>query len=148
MTATTSSTALANVQPAFTGAERLALAWFWGSRGLTRDAYTLDLRCVTRRAGIGKHVSPHTLCGTHSSPPPATPGFGCAMCPRPPPTPTHAPRCAMTGHAPASTGTPPTSSPPSVLELRDGTPALIVLAWPPILRPGQDDCPNPAFHRA
>src|SRR5215469_3677823 len=48
MTATTSSTALATIQPAFTDAERLALAGFLaGYRGLTRDAYTLDLRQFT-----------------------------------------------------------------------------------------------------
>ena len=45
MTATTHSTALATIQPSFTDAERLALAGFLaGYRGLTRDAYTLDLR--------------------------------------------------------------------------------------------------------
>jgi len=44
MTATSSSTALATIQPAFTDAERLALA---GYRGLTREAYTLDLRQFT-----------------------------------------------------------------------------------------------------
>ena len=45
MTATTSSTALAAIQPAFTDAERLALAGFLaGYRGLTREACTLDLR--------------------------------------------------------------------------------------------------------
>ncbi|MFY9865305.1 MAG: hypothetical protein WAK58_15940 [Trebonia sp.] len=45
LTATTSSTALATIQPAFTDAERLALAGFLaGYRGLTREAYTLDLR--------------------------------------------------------------------------------------------------------
>jgi hypothetical protein len=44
MTATT-TTALAPIQPAFTDAERLALAGFLaGYRGLTREAYTLDLR--------------------------------------------------------------------------------------------------------
>ena len=48
MTATTSSTALATIQPALTEAERLALAGFLaGYRGLTRDAYTLDLRQFT-----------------------------------------------------------------------------------------------------
>ena len=48
MTATTSSTALATIQPAFTDAERLALAGFLaGYRGLTRDAYSLDLRQFT-----------------------------------------------------------------------------------------------------
>jgi len=48
MTATTSSTALATIQPAFADAERLALAGFLaGYRGLTREAYTLDLRQFT-----------------------------------------------------------------------------------------------------
>jgi integrase len=47
MTATT-STALATIQPVFTDAERLALAGFLaGYRGLTREAYTLDLRQFT-----------------------------------------------------------------------------------------------------
>jgi integrase/recombinase XerD len=42
MTAT-STTALVPVQPAFSNAERLALAGFLaGYRGLTREAYTLD----------------------------------------------------------------------------------------------------------
>ena len=45
MTATTHSTTLATVQPAFTDTERLALAGFLaGYRDLTREAYTLDLR--------------------------------------------------------------------------------------------------------
>jgi integrase/recombinase XerD len=45
---TTSSTAVAIVQPAFTESERLALAGFLaGYRGLTREAYTLDLRQFT-----------------------------------------------------------------------------------------------------
>ena len=48
MTATTPSTALATVQPAFTDSERLALAGFLaGYRGLTREAYALDLRQFT-----------------------------------------------------------------------------------------------------
>ena len=48
MTATTHSTALVTIQPAFTDAERLALARFLaGYRGLTREAYTLDLRQFT-----------------------------------------------------------------------------------------------------
>ena len=48
MTATTSSTALATIQPAFTDPERLALAGFLaGYRDLTREAYTLDLRQFT-----------------------------------------------------------------------------------------------------
>ena len=45
MTTATPSTALATIQPAFTDAERFALAGFLaGYRGLTRDAYALDLR--------------------------------------------------------------------------------------------------------
>jgi site-specific recombinase XerD len=48
MTTATPSTALATIQPAFTDAERLALAGFLaGYRGLTRDAYALDLRQFT-----------------------------------------------------------------------------------------------------
>ena len=42
------STALATIQPAFTDAERLALAGYLaGYRGLTGDAYALDLRQFT-----------------------------------------------------------------------------------------------------
>jgi site-specific recombinase XerD len=42
------STALATIQPAFTDPERLALAGFLaGFRGLTREAYALDLRQFT-----------------------------------------------------------------------------------------------------
>lgn len=48
MTTATTSTALVTIQPAFTDAERLALAGFLaGYRGLTRDAYALDLRQFT-----------------------------------------------------------------------------------------------------
>ena len=48
MTTATPSTALATIQPAFTDSERLALAGFLaGYRGLTRDAYALDLRQFT-----------------------------------------------------------------------------------------------------
>src|SRR6476620_668414 len=48
MTTAVPSTALATIQPAFTNAERLALAGFLaGYRGLTRDAYALDLRQFT-----------------------------------------------------------------------------------------------------
>jgi integrase/recombinase XerD len=46
--AATASTALVPVQPAFTVDERLALAGYLaGYRGLTREAYTLDLRQFT-----------------------------------------------------------------------------------------------------
>jgi integrase/recombinase XerD len=45
---TTTTAALVPIQPAFTAAERLALAGFLaGYRGLTRDAYALDLRQFT-----------------------------------------------------------------------------------------------------
>ena len=48
MTTAAPSTALATIQPAFTDAERLALAGFLaGYRGRTRDAYALDLRQFT-----------------------------------------------------------------------------------------------------
>ena len=48
MTTAAPSTALVTIQPAFTDPERLALAGFLaGYRGLTRDAYTLDLRQFT-----------------------------------------------------------------------------------------------------
>jgi integrase/recombinase XerD len=48
MAATSHSASLVPVQPMFTDAERLALAGFLaGYRGLTREAYTLDLRQFT-----------------------------------------------------------------------------------------------------
>ena len=48
MTTAAPSTALATIQPAFTDTERLALAGFLaGYRGLTREAYALDLRQFT-----------------------------------------------------------------------------------------------------
>jgi integrase/recombinase XerD len=48
MTTAAPSTALATIQPAFTDAERVALAGFLaGYRGLTREAYALDLRQFT-----------------------------------------------------------------------------------------------------
>ena len=48
MAATIPSTALVPVQPVFAESQRLALAGFLaGYRGLTREAYTLDLRQFT-----------------------------------------------------------------------------------------------------
>jgi hypothetical protein len=48
MAAATGSTSLVPIQPVFTDAERLALAGYLaGYRGLTREAYTLDLRQFT-----------------------------------------------------------------------------------------------------
>jgi len=58
MTTAAPSTALVMIQPAFTDAERLALAGFLaGYRGLTREAYALDLRqfttwCRARTLGL------------------------------------------------------------------------------------------------
>jgi integrase/recombinase XerD len=48
MAATIPSTSLIPAQPIFTESERLAMAGYLaGYRGLTRDAYTLDLRQFT-----------------------------------------------------------------------------------------------------
>jgi integrase/recombinase XerD len=48
MTTAVPTTALVMIQPAFTGAERLGLAGYLaGYRGLTREAYALDLRQFT-----------------------------------------------------------------------------------------------------
>jgi len=48
MTTAVPSAALAMIQPVFTDPERLALAGFLaGYRGLTREAYALDLRQFT-----------------------------------------------------------------------------------------------------
>ena len=54
MAAETASTSLVPVQPVFTDAERLALSGFLaGYRGLTREAYTLDLRSSPAGAAAG-----------------------------------------------------------------------------------------------
>jgi hypothetical protein len=48
MTTAALSTALVTIQPVFTDPERLALAGYLaGYRGLTREAYALDLRQFT-----------------------------------------------------------------------------------------------------
>ena len=48
MTTAAPSTALVQIQPVFTGAERLTLAGYLaGYRELTREAYALDLRQFT-----------------------------------------------------------------------------------------------------
>jgi integrase/recombinase XerD len=48
MTTAVPSAAQATIQPVFTDAERVALAGFLaGYRGLTREAYALDLRRFT-----------------------------------------------------------------------------------------------------
>jgi hypothetical protein len=82
MTATTSSTALATIQPAFTGAERLALAGFLaGYRGLTREAYTLDLRQLPAGA---RHD--HCRCSQSAAPTsrPSPANWKPAVAPAPP----------------------------------------------------------------
>jgi integrase/recombinase XerD len=91
MTATIPSTALATVQPVFTDSERLALAGFLaGYRGLTREAYTLDLRqftawCRTRSLSLfavrraDMRPSPGTW-RPRPAPAPPSPG-GCAPSP-------------------------------------------------------------------
>ena len=58
-------------------------------------------------------ASDRTPSGTRSSPPPSTPASRSATSKKPPATPTLAPPCATTGPESRSTGTPPTSSPPS-----------------------------------
>ena len=92
MTTAAPTTALVMIQPAFTDAERLALAGYLaGYRGLTREAYALDLRQFTgsvphrslpsfsvRRADI-ETLRPRT--GSHGAgPAPPSPG-GCAPSP-------------------------------------------------------------------
>ena len=88
MTATT-STALATIQPAFTGPERLALAGFLaGYRGLTREAYTLDLRqfsgwCRHDRCRCSRFAAPTSRPSPASwkpaaAPAPPSPG-GCVF---------------------------------------------------------------------
>ena len=85
MTTAAPSTALATIQPAFTDAERLALAGYLaGYRGLTREAYTLDLRQFTtwcrarslrlfavRRADIESFARDLEANGRARPPPPA-----------------------------------------------------------------------------
>ena len=79
---------------------------------LDRHGAARIVRRVTRRAGISKQVSPHTL-RHRSSPPHSMRESRCVTCRRPPRTPTRAPPCATTGRAPASTATQPTSSRPT-----------------------------------
>jgi site-specific recombinase XerD len=87
-------------------------------RRLDRHGAARIVRRVTRRAGITKSVGPHTLRHAFIT------SFDAGVPPRdvqeaashadPRTTP-----CVMTVHGPASTGTPPTSSPPTSPELRD-----------------------------
>jgi integrase/recombinase XerD len=84
---------------------------------LTADGRRLDrhgagriVRRVARRAGITKNVSP-ARCAMRSSLPRLMPGCRCAMCKKPHPMLTRAPRSGMTVPEAASTGTPRISSP-------------------------------------
>jgi hypothetical protein len=55
MTTAAPSAVLATIQPVFTDAERVALAGFLaGYRGLTREAYALDLSSSPAGAGPGR----------------------------------------------------------------------------------------------
>ena len=111
------------------------------ARSSWRSASARKVRCSSQRTGGGwtgtappgssgvlpaAPGSPSTSvpirCGTRSSPLPWTPGSRCGMCRRPHPTLIRAPRCAMTGHALALTGMPPTSSPRSSPEQPDSHP--------------------------
>ncbi len=80
-------------------------------RRLDRHGAGRIVRKTARRAGIGKTVTP-IRSGMRSSPPRWMPGFHCVTCRKPRRTPTRARRCDATGPAAASTGMPPTSSPP------------------------------------
>ena len=88
MTTAAPSTALATIQPAFTNPERLAPAGFLaGYRGLTREAYALDLRqftawCRTRSLPCSPSAAPTSRASPGSwkqraGPAPPSPG-GCA----------------------------------------------------------------------
>jgi integrase/recombinase XerD len=79
-------------------------------RRLDRHGAGRIVRRIARKAGIVKPVGRHTL--RHAFITAALDaGVPFATCRKPPRTPTRAPRCAMTGPAPLSTGTRPTSSP-------------------------------------
>jgi integrase/recombinase XerD len=75
-----------------------------GGRRLDRHGAARIVRRVTRRAGISKHVGPHTL--RHAFITAALDaGVPLRTCRKPPRTPTRAPPCATTGPAPAWTAT-------------------------------------------
>ena len=94
--------------------ERTTGPLFCAADGKRRDRHgAARIVAVSPAAPGSASRSARTRCGTRSSPPPSTRESRCATCRRPPRTPTRAPPCATTGHAPASTDTPPTSSPPT-----------------------------------
>jgi integrase len=88
---------------------------------LARDGRRLDrhgagriVRKTARSAGITKLVTPHTLRHAFITAAPVwMPGCRCGTCKRLPRMPIRGPQCGMTGPAAASTGTRPTSWPPT-----------------------------------
>jgi site-specific recombinase XerD len=107
-------------------------------RRLDRHGAGRIVRRIARRAGITKSVGPHTLRHAFITAAVWTPVSRCATSRKPPPTPTHAPPCAMTGPAPRWTGTPPISSPPTSPEPPGRPPASSrASAWPDSGQAGQ-----------
>ena len=128
------STALATRDELFSDGEQLALAGFLaGYSGLTRDAYTLDLRqyvawCTEHRVAVfgARRADIECLARHVESLGRARATIARRLCTvacfyryaeqegliavkRPPATPTPGPPCATTGPGSRSTGTPPTS---------------------------------------
>ena len=92
-------------------------------RRLDRRGAVRIVRRVTRRAGIAKDVSPHTLRHHAIITAALDAEYRSATCRKPPPTLTRAPPCATTAPAPASTGPPPTSSRPISQDQRGSRPS-------------------------
>ena len=91
--------------------ERLEGPIFIDADGRDSIATPLVGSCVASPAAPrSASESDRTPCATPSSPPPWTPASRCVTCKRRPATPTHAQRCATTGVASPSTGTPPNGS--------------------------------------
>ena len=117
MTTAAPSTALATIQPAFTDAERIALA---GYRGLTREAYALDLRqfaswCRTRSLALfavhhaASKASPESWEAAGAGPGPPSPG-GCP--PSPGSTSTPSKKSSWTAHPPPTCAGPVSTTSP------------------------------------
>ena len=108
-------------------------------RRLDRHGAARIVRGVTRRAGITKKVCPHTLRHAFIT---AALDAGVPLrdVRRPHPTQTRAPPCATTAPGPASTGTPPTTSPPTSPEQQGSSVAapLTGLAVPSVARPARN----------
>jgi site-specific recombinase XerD len=83
-----------------------------GRRRLDRHGAARIVRRVTRRADISKQVSPHTLRHAFITAV-STPESPCETSRKPHRMQTRGPPCATTVPGPASTGMPPTSSPPT-----------------------------------